>query len=223
MRELRRTTRLILDTYVGRQAGEKVLSGTIRRGQGERIHAILLLCDLRDFTPFSETRELEDVIEMLNGYFEVVARPIEARGGEILKFLGDGMLAIFPCPAENVAGCDAAQRALAAAQEAQHAMAALSRARVAQGDAEIRCGIALHVGDVMYGNIGAAQRLDFTVIGPAVNLVSRIESLSRLADSGIVVSRTFAERSCLDCFRPLGRFPLKGISGEQEVLAAPAA
>ena len=214
LQETWQLARTLLDTYVGHNAGERILNGAIRRGTAEEIHAIILYCDLRDFTPLSEATDQSQVVGLLDRYFEAVAAPVLEQGGEILKFIGDGMLAIFPCPANHVHDCTAAASALTAARAAQDAMAKLR-----QGDsgAPLRCGIALHVGDVLFGNVGAASRLDFTVIGPAVNLVTRIEPFSKQSPSEIVVSQEFAARHGGE-FSSLGRHSLKGIAVEREIL-----
>jgi adenylate cyclase len=214
LQETRQLARTLLDTYVGHNAGERILSGAIRRGDSEEIHAVIFYCDLRNFTPLSEQCAQNRVIESLDRYFEAVSGPVQDHGGEILKFIGDGMLAIFPCPASHVQNCTAANSALTAAREAQAAMA---RLRENAPEFDLHCGIALHVGDVMFGNVGAANRLDFTVIGPAVNLVTRIEPQSKVAPGQIVVSREFADRES-GRYESLGVFGLKGIAAEKEIL-----
>jgi len=211
------TARNLLDTYVGRNSGERILNGAVRRGQGEEIHAVVWYCDLRGFTQLSQCEHLAPVISLLNDYFDCMADPVEARGGEILKFMGDAMLAIFACESTRAAKCAAADQAIAAAEEAVARIADLNRQREERGAAPLRIGIAIGVGKVMYGNIGAAGRLDFTVIGPVVNLVSRLESLSLDLDPPIVVSEALA-RTSKRSFRDLGRFALKGISEEQMAL-----
>ncbi|HSR71688.1 MAG TPA: adenylate/guanylate cyclase domain-containing protein [Kiloniellales bacterium] len=218
LQQLRRTGRELLSTYVGRGTGERIFGGTIRRGDGEVMHAVVWYCDLRGFTETSERLPLDRVIALLNDYFDCVAAPVDARGGEILKFIGDGILAIFPCRSENSALCGAADTALEAAEAALAAIAALNQRREAESDPPLQCGIAIHVGEVMYGNIGAADRLDFTVIGPTVNLVSRMESLCAELDHPIVVSAPIS-RAAGRRFRPLGRFALRGIAEPQEVFA----
>ena len=217
LNQSRSTARSLLDTYVGRNSGERILNGAVRRGQGEEIHAVVWYCDLRGFTKLSQCEELAPVISLLNDYFDCVAGPVEARGGEILKFIGDAMLAIFSCESTREAKCEASDKAIAAAEEALARIADLNRQREARGAAPLRVGIAIGVGKVMYGNIGTADRLDFTVIGPVVNLVSRLESLSHDLDPPIVVSQSLARSSRRD-FRELGRFALKGIPEEQIAL-----
>jgi len=211
------TARSLLDTYVGRGSGERILNGAVRRGQGEEIHAVVWYCDLRGFTKLSQCEELAPVIALLNDYFDCMAAPVDAHGGEILKFMGDAMLAIFSCESTREAKCEASDKAILAAEEALAGIDEMNRQRQEQGAIPVRVGIAIGVGKVMYGNIGTADRLDFTVIGPVVNLVSRLEGLSLDLDPPIVVSESLA-RSSRRSFRELGRFALKGIPGEQVAL-----
>lgn len=211
LQQLRRTARDLLATYVGARSGERIFDGAIQRGDGEVIHAVLWYCDLRGFTRLAETQPLDDVIALLNDYFDTVARPVAARGGEILKFVGDAMLAIFQCETKEVALCGAADLAVAAAQDAHDGIAQLNQTRAAAGKPCIDAGIALHIGEVMYGNIGAAERLDFTVIGPAVNLVTRLEPLSAAMGCPIVMSGRLA-RAARREVRSLGHHDLKGIA-----------
>lgn len=192
---LRRLAATVLDTYVGRQAGTRILSGDIRRGSGAELRAVLWYCDLRGFTALADRLPRDALIALLNGYFEIMAGAVEARGAEVLKFIGDAMLAIFPLPGDGTSKADethACTLALDAARDALARMAERNAERSAWGEATLRCGIALHVGDVMYGNIGSASRLDFTVIGPAVNLVTRIEGLCKRLDRPLLASAAFA-------------------------------
>ena len=215
LRHLMRTARGLLDAYVGPRTGRKILNGTIKRGDGEEINAVLWYCDLRNFTGQSEHLPRDELITLLNDYFEQMAGPIEAHGGEILKFIGDAILAIFPIT-DGMSPRKACCAAIDAAREALEGLGRLNKARRAEGQPPLRCGIALHKGDVMYGNIGAPGRLDFTVIGPAVNLVTRIEDMTRELDPPIVFSHKVAER-CGCPHRSLGRHAFKGIAGEREV------
>ncbi len=214
----RHTARTLLQTYLGPKTGKRVLSGTIKRGDGQVIEAALWYCDLRDFTPLSESLPVEEVIDLLNDYFETMAQPVKANGGEILKFIGDAMLAIFPLggPGPNQS-CGACWTALQVSEQALEGMAALNRKRLAAGKVPLRCGIALARGKVMYGNIGDKERLDFTVIGPAVNQAIRLEDLTRdlKLDPPIVFSAELAAH-CGCPTRSLGRFALKGIAEPQE-------
>jgi adenylate cyclase len=202
----------LLDTYVGHQAGERILHGGITRGSGETMRGAIWFCDLRGFTALSERMDRDRLLACLNQFFDCMAGPVEAHGGEILKFMGDSMLAIFPLETDQ-----ACRRALQAALDARAAMAKLNRERAAKDEEALGFGIALHAGDVMYGNIGAANRLDFTIIGPAVNLTSRLERLCRELGLDLVVSDIFA-RLCSACeYRPLGAYRLAGIGREVEV------
>ena len=202
----------VLDTYVGRQAGERILRGQITRGSGETVRAAIWFCDLRGFTELSERLDRDRLLACLNQYFDRMAGPVEKHGGEILKFMGDAMLAIFPFASEQ-----ACRRALQAALDARAAMAQLNRERAASGDEALGFGIALHAGDVMYGNIGAADRLDFTVIGPAVNLAARLERLCRELGLDLVLSGAFARLCAAPEYHRLGEYRLPGIKRPVEV------
>ncbi len=181
----------ILDIYVGHDAGARILAGQVMRGSGDTINAAIWFCDLRGFTAMSDSLPREQLIELLNAYFDRMAGPVNSHGGEILKFIGDGMLAIFRVD-ESRDQRAASGAALQAAVDAAAAMGELNRDRKAASLAELGFGISLHMGDVMYGNIGATGRLDFTVIGPAVNLVNRMQALCRDLEREILVSADFA-------------------------------
>ncbi|MEJ2119135.1 MAG: adenylate/guanylate cyclase domain-containing protein [Alphaproteobacteria bacterium] len=213
---LHRLARMLVDTYVGPVAGTRVLHGAIKRGAQETIKAAIWFCDLRGFTPLSETLPGPQLIDLLNDYFDAVARAIEAEGGEILKFIGDAVMAIFVPKDDDEA--DAARRALAAARAAQVDLAAINEARTDAGKPTFECGVALHFGDVLYGNVGSVNRLDFTVIGPAVNLAARIEGLTRQIDENVLASAAFAAVHGGD-FELLGEFDLKGITEKRAVYA----
>lgn len=214
IRANRRITKNLLNTYVGRHAGERILSGDIRRGSGATVRAAIWNCDLRGFTRISEQWPRDDVIFWLNEYFDVMADPVERHGGEVLKFVGDGMLAIF-----RLESAEACSRALLAAVEARRGMRELNRRRVERGSFELGFGVALHVGDVMYGNIGTATRLDFTVIGPAVNVAARLQTLAKELRRQVVLSAPFAMMcGCgAEFLRSLGRYPLRGLEEPLEV------
>jgi adenylate cyclase len=214
---LRRTAQTLLEVYVGRHAGKRVLDGHIKRGMGETIPAVIWVCDLRGFTRLSEDLPSEKLIDLLNGYFGVMCHAIEQHQGEVLKFVGDALLAIFPInSADPVQSC---RQALSAARSAVTSIDALNVERI--GEPAIVYGIALHVGDVMYGNIGGENRLDFTVIGPAVNLATRIEGLCGELRRSILLSEAFVAAAGI-ATEPLGRFALKGIAA-QETVSAPRA
>lgn len=203
-----RLARTLLETYVGPHASEQILAGATTRGSGVTVRAAILICDLRDFTGISDLWPRDDVIELLNGYFDAMADPIEKHGGEILKFMGDGLLAIFPL--DKISACG---DLLAAIREAQAAMAALNEENVKKGHQPLGYGIGVHVGDVMYGNIGSRSRLDFTVIGPTVNVASRLESLTKELKRPVLLSQAFAEMAkCQTNLENLGSYTLRGLS-----------
>lgn len=183
-----RLARTLLETYVGAHAGELILAGATRRGTGTTVRAAIMICDLRDFTKISDNWPRDDVIDLLNDYFDAMSDPITRHGGEILKFIGDGLLAIFPLHEPN-----ACANLLRAVTEARGAMVTLNERNSTTGRAPLNYGIGVHVGDVMYGNIGSTSRLDFTVIGPAVNMASRLEALTKQLGKPVLLSRDFAE------------------------------
>jgi adenylate cyclase len=205
----RATLTAALEAYLGRRSAARVLAGPLRRGVGETIEAALLFADLRGFTALSESSPPSEVISALDAWFDRIAGSVHAFGGEVLKFMGDGVLAIFPV----VGGlprnaCEAALRAVSAARSG---MAHLDEARRREGLASLPFGVALHLGEMMWGNIGAADRLDFTAIGPAVNLVSRLEGLCRPLDRAVLISGAFAAEATAPLI-PLGEHALRGIA-----------
>ena len=212
---LRRTALTLLDTYVGPAAGRRVVEGTIKRCMGETIHSVIWFCDLRGFTELSARLDDDALLTLLNDYFGAMTDAVQSHDGEVLKFIGDAMLAIFALD-DDADRAETAARALAAARAAQRALAEVNERRTAADQAAIRCGIALHVGDVHYGNIGGAGRLDFTVIGPAVNLASRVEQLCARLGQGLLLNADFVAESGIPS-TPLGSFELKGIETEQTV------
>ena len=212
------TSRSLLETYIGVDAGQRVLNGQIKRGDASVIKAVLWYCDLRGFTPLSERLDGAELIGILNEYFERMAAPVRAHGGEVLKFIGDAMLAIFPLAERDAEiACNAA---LAAAREAAEAMTAYGRECVACGTPELRFGVALHLGEVTYGNIGAPDRLDFTVIGPAVNRVVRIEEQCRRLERQILVSGEVAKHVRTDLVS-VGSHALRGVREAVELFGLP--
>ena len=210
-----RLARTLLETYVGSHASELILAGATRRGSGTTVRAAIMICDLRDFTAISDNWPRDDVIDLLNGYFDAISEPIARRGGEILKFMGDGLLAIFPLSEPK-----ACANLLHAVAEARQAMIALNEANGKTGRAPLNYGIGVHVGDVMYGNIGSRSRLDFTVIGPAVNMASRMETLTKQLGKQVLLSRDFAELVKGDFdLEPVGEHPVRGFSEPIELFA----
>jgi adenylate cyclase len=214
---LRRTARTLLDTYVGRRSGERILSGQIRRGHTEAIRAAIWLSDMRGFTALADRLSLQALISLLNRYFDCQVEPIVDRGGEVLKFMGDGLLAIFPFDGVGEADVKAVcEHALAAADESRRRIAELPSDTIADGVGDLRFGIALHLGEVLYGNIGGGDRLDFTCIGPAVNLAARLEELAGKLGRSVIVSSDFAAH-CAMPLVPLGEFALSGFAARQTV------
>ncbi len=220
IRALRRTAGNLIDTYVGHQTGERILAGKIRRGYVEAIRAAIWLSDMRGFTTQSEQLPPQAIIDLLNRYFGCQVPAILEHGGEVLKFMGDGLLAIFPIAGENDASAVCA-RTLACAREVRGRIAELPHQ--ADNTDAIRFGLALHVGEVMYGNIGGGNRLDFTCIGPAVNLAARLEKVAAKLGKTIVASAGFASHSPHEFMR-LGEFPVAGFAAPQIVfgLAEPS-
>lgn len=218
-RALRRMAIDLLDTYVGHHAGERIFQGQILRGAVDTIEAAILMGDLRGFTVMSKSREQAVVIETLNAWFDTLSLAIEANGGEILKFMGDGLLAIFRAETSISQSC---QEAFSAATDAQSAIAGLNTEREVVGAPPINFVMGLHVGEVAYGNVGGRTRLDFTVLGPAVNYASRLQDLAKRLNQPILVSRAFAEAlpsGAID----LGTHTLRGIGKSERVFALPAA
>jgi adenylate cyclase len=218
VRALQRTAANLLQTYVGHKAGERILHGQIRRGHTEAIHAAIWLSDMRGFTASADRLPLEMLIDLLNRYFDCQVPPILEAGGEVLKFMGDGLLAIFP-----IDGGDAGpvcERAFAAALDARDRIAGLAAPAGLAGGDGIRFGLALHVGQVLYGNIGGGNRLDFTCIGPAVNLAARMEKVAGKLGRAIVASKDFAVH-CPGALEPIGEFEVAGFSAPQTVFGLP--
>jgi adenylate cyclase len=207
---MRRSSASLLHTFLGDGPADAVLAGAIRRGDRRHIEAAIMFCDLRGFTMLSERLGEAELFAALDRYFEAVVEAVRGQGGDVLKFLGDGILAIFPVETGGRgAACEAALRAVGQARE--------RLAGALAGDGSPLAFVAtLHVGQVVYGNIGSPDRLDFTVLGPAVNLVSRLEGLAKQVNQPLLCSAAFA----LEVGRslaPLGSFPLKGLAEPQEV------
>ena len=222
MHALRQTAQIVLETYLGRLTGERVLNGLIHRGDGEDIHAVIWLSDLRGSTPLADSLPRQAFLDLLNDYFECTAGAVLANGGEVLKFIGDAVLAIFPAGAltskpklcsKHLWACSAA---VAAARESLQRIADLNARRAEGGEAPLAMGIALHLGEVMYGNVGAPGRLDFTVIGPAANEAARLEAMSKVLGRPVIIS---AELAGLlpEPLVSLGSHTLRGVSREHEL------
>jgi len=212
---LGRIAETLVETYLGRDAGRRVLSGRIARGVADRIEAVLWFSDLRNYTRISDTSPPEQIIPLLNDYADAVVSAIHQHAGDVLKLIGDGVLAIFPAEERNRA-CAAA---LDAATMAQQAVGVLNARRAGQGLPVTDMYLGLHIGEVFYGNIGSKERLDFTVIGPAVNEVSRIAAMCRSVDQPVLLSAAFADAiaSQRHRFASVGRFALRGVGRPQEL------
>jgi adenylate cyclase len=212
---LARIAGTLVETYLGRDAGRRVLSGRIARGVADRIEAVLWFSDLRNYTRISDTSPPEQIIPLLNDYADAVVSAIHQHAGDVLKLIGDGVLAIFPAAERNRA-CAAA---LDAATQAWRSVAALNARRTAQGLPTTEMYLGLHVGEAFYGNIGSKERLDFTVIGPAVNEVSRIAAMCRSVDQPVLLSSAFAAAIAEERhgFVSVGRYALRGVGRPQEL------
>jgi adenylate cyclase len=214
----RRVTEQILVTYLGDDAARKVIAGDVRRAAGEEILAVIFYCDLRGFTRMTEQLDANTVIRLLADYYDAVSGPVRARGGDIVKMIGDGMLAIFPVRNGLDAG-RAAHEALAAAKEAREALAAISSEALPDGVDALAAGFALHIGPVTFGNVGSRERLDFTVIGPAVNQATRLEGMTKILGRSILLSDEFARLPHGAEVRSLGFHALRGVRDPREIFA----
>ena len=215
IRALRRTASNVIETYVGNQTGERILAGKIRRGYVETIRAAIWLSDMRSFTTLAERLPPQALVDLLNQYFDCQVPAIIDRGGEILKFMGDGLLAIFPVADEEEPG-EVCMRALGGAREARARVDDLNSRRTSGNEEPIRFGLALHIGQVMYGNIGGGNRLDFTCVGPAVNLAARLEKVAAKLGRTIVASAEFSAQ-LPNAFKPLGEHSVAGFVAPQAV------
>ena len=204
----------LLAAYLGTDPAARVLSGRLQRGEVQGVEAVLFYADLRGFTAFADRLPPHELIGLLDSCFDCMVRPVTRRGGEILKFLGDGLLAVFS--AEQRHRDETCALALAAASEALDLMDLLARERREDGRSTPGLDIALHVGKVLYGNVGTDARLDFTVIGPAVNEASRIEALCEPLGCHLLISAAFAH-ACPQTLRSLGRHTLRGVAKPQEL------
>lgn len=214
----RNVTRGLLRAYLGHRSAEKVLNGSVRRGVGEAIRAVVWISDLREFTRFSEESSPNEVIQALNDYCDRLVGAIQPLGGEVLKFVGDGLLAIFPLADHDEGSACAA--AIAAVRASRAGMEALDADRIRAGLRPLPFGTGLHLGTVIFGNIGAPNRLDFTAIGPAVNVASRIEGACRSLNCPVLISSEVASRSA-ERLIALGAFSLRGIARPVELFTLP--
>jgi adenylate cyclase len=206
----------LLGAYLGDDAGRRVHAGAVERGSVENIRAVLWYADIRAFTAVADTTPGAVVIELLDEVFETLTASLRSRGGQVLKFLGDGMLAIFPC--EAATRDEICRQALDAAAEAMSAVDRLNAARHEAGKPAVAVDLALHLGEVLYGNVGAVDRLDFTVIGPAVNEAARIEALCEPLGRRVLVSAELAAVVGDSCrLVPLGHHELRGVRELREI------
>ena len=205
-----------LSTYLGAKAGERVLSGQIKRGDGETTRAAIIWGDLRSSTQMAEQLGRQGYIDNLNAFFDATAGAVADAGGEILSFIGDGFLAIFPCERNHKESSEACKLALSAALEATHRMAETNRQRAMQDEAPLGYGLSLHIGNVMFGNVGLAERLSFSVFGSAVNEASRLESLTKKFATPIVASEEFTAY-CGGEWETLGTESLIGVGNPMAV------
>jgi len=215
LRTTNRAARALITTYLGSDAAERVLAGNIVRGRAEAIRAVVWFSDLIGFTRLSDTLSPAVLLALLNDYAEAQVEEIEANGGHVLKFMGDGILAIFPDD-DTTRAC---KRALDAAANVRRRIAALNERRQAAGLPVTDTHLALHVGELLYGNLGSPRRLDFTVLGSAVNEAARIESLCGSLEQTVIVSWAFAEAAgeARSLLVSLGRYAMKGIARPQEL------
>lgn len=209
-----RTAASALSVYLGPNAARRVLAGEIRRGEGERISATILFADLKGFTDLTERADALQVVAWLDEHFEAIGDAVTDQGGEILKFLGDGMLAVFPVAEVECSPCLNCEAALRAAEAAVAANEALNARRRQRAEPALAVDVALHFGEVVYGNVGASRRLDFTVIGRAVNETCRMEALCDRLGRSILLSEEVARRCARETVR-LGTFGLRGVRGER--------
>lgn len=215
----RKISETVTDTYLGHIVGEQILRGQIKRGDGQEINAVLWFSDLRDFTGLNERMSAPDLLELLNNYLQLVGDALKANGGEILKFIGDGVMAYFP--AEDALFLPmVTDSAIAAARQLVDDIEAANEARATGGHDPVRFGIGLHVGPVTFGNIGTEERLDFTVIGPAVNRASRLEGLTKQLGVPVLASAEFNAASTVP-MKSLGKHELRGVPGPVEVFTLP--
>src|ERR1700733_3968792 len=212
---LRFMSTILLDTYVGNRAGERILGGQIRRGHAESMHAAIWLSDLRGFTALSDRLPAETVVDILNQYFDCQVSAIATHGGEVLKFMGDGLLAVFPID-EYVGDTKKVCAKVLDAARASRANVDAMQFSIGETVELFRFGVALHVGKILYGNIGGGNRLDFTCIGPAVNLAARLEKIAGRLHRTVVASAAFAQ-GCPGKWEDLGEFPIAGFSKAERV------
>ncbi|MGF1455762.1 MAG: adenylate/guanylate cyclase domain-containing protein [Alphaproteobacteria bacterium] len=212
-------THTLLRTYLGNAAADRVIKGTIRRFQCEALNAIILYCDLRDFTAMADGLPPDDTIRALCLYYEAVAEPIQYFNGDIIKIIGDGLLAIFPVPKDAPpAQMDhVACGANAAVRRALAALEAIPSDVLPEGIDHLRAGFALHAGEIVFGNVGSQDRLDFTAIGTAVNEVVRVEALTKSLGFPVLTTSAFAGLECTVQLESVGFHHLRGVREPKEL------
>lgn len=219
---LKHTASVLLETYLGHETGNQVLSGKVQRGDGQRIRSVIWFSDLRQSTHLAETMADDDFLSLLNSYFECTAGAVLDHGGEVLRYVGDAVLAIFPLGATDT--CEqtaiAAHNAERAVREAFRRIELLNEQQREQDGIEIKSGIGLHIGDVMYGNIGTHNRMEFSVIGTSANEAARLESMTKELNVPVVVSDQFT-RLHAGNWRSLGQYELKGFQRKRELFTLP--
>jgi len=214
-----RLSTTLLETYLGRIVGEQIMDGLIKRGDGREINAVLWFSDLRDFTGLNERMAPGDLLDLLNNYLQLVGNALTAHGGEILKFIGDGVMAYFPAD-DALFLPYVTNSAIAAARQLIDDIEAANEARATGGHDPVRFGVGLHIGPVTFGNVGTEDRLDFTVIGPAVNRTARLESLTKELHVPVLASAEFNAASTVP-LKSLGMHTLRGVPEPVEVFTLP--
>ena len=211
----------LLQTYLGRNTGEKVLKGLIKRGDSEELHAVIWFCDLRQSTVLADSMPRDEFLALLNRFFECMVKPAVDYGGEVLNFIGDAVLAVFPLVDGDSHHQRACDDALAAAADAQSRMKIFNEERAEEGLNPLDYGIGLHLGRLAYGNIGIPERLEFTVIGAAANEAARIEGLTKELEYSVLASAEFADR-CPSPLKSVGEFELRGVSHKEQIFVPQA-
>jgi class 3 adenylate cyclase len=206
----------LLQTYLGRHTGEKVLKGLVKRGDSEELNAVIWFCDLRNSTPLADSMPRDEFLAILNRFFECMVKPVVEYGGEVLNFIGDAVLGIFPLLDGGSTYQRACDDALSAAADAKERMKKFNVERAEEALDPLDFGIGLHLGKLTYGNIGIPERLQFTVIGAAANEASRIEGLTKELEHTVVTSSAFVER-CSSPLTPIGEFELRGVRDKQMI------
>lgn len=209
----------IVTAYLGRSAGQKVMNGSIKRGDGEDIHAVIWFCDLRSSVKLANALPRGEFLTLLNSFLECMAGAVLENGGEVLRFVGDAALAIFTIEGGGSQACqapEACKNALAAATDAATRIAALNQQRLEGGEPALEYGLGLHIGDVLYGNIGSPERIEFTVVGAAANMAARIESQCKVLHRPLLISSEFAGQFP-GRLKSVGHHRLDGIEEKQEL------